>query len=355
MRHVERSERRSHKAATRVVIGTLLALCVSLAAIPTAHANWLKDMLTSTSRSSTTTGASKTSTTLRHDWAACLVALCHNYTTTTTVAGFQPPAPPPERPAPASECQSMPKAGGGTWTCTFSDEFDGTQLDLDKWFHQTRRTAANTVDTHCATDDPDVIQVVDGALHLSVVKRDAPFDCYGFYETEYASGQVSTKGKFSQAYGRFEIRARVTGAKVPGLQEAIWMWPDKPNGMWPGSGEIDIAEIYHHYPDRAIPYVHYSNPIDPNVTNNFCMIDDIHEFHTFVLEWTKERIRVLYDGQVCLDDPWMPLPPYGGRQPFNKPFFLILSQMLGQGKNAFDSATTPLPASMVVDYVRVWQ
>jgi hypothetical protein len=41
--------------------------------------------------------------------------------------------------------------------------------------------------------------------------------------------------------------------------------------------------------------------------------------------------------------------------PFDQPFFILLTQALGVGTNQFDPATTPLPATTSVDYVRVWK
>ncbi len=253
----------------------------------------------------------------------------------------------------------MPKPGGGSWVCTFADEFDGSSLDRRKWTPQLTAAGSHDAGPECFVDSPNNIAVAGGSLHLTVRKEPAPTSCNGYKQTTYTSGMVTTvpgAGKgFAQAYGRYEIRARVTGAKVKGLHEAIWMWPVQPVGAWPSSGEIDIAEIYHLHPDRSIPYIHYNNPWDANVTNNYCLIDDISQFHTYVLEWTTTSLKVSYDGQVCIDDPWQPWFPYSGRQPFDQPFYLILTQALGIGGNAFDPATTPLPASTVVDYVRIWK
>ena len=39
---------------------------------------------------------------------------------------------------------------------------------------------------------------------------------------------VTTYNRFSQAYGRFEIRAKFPAATVQGLQSAFWLWPDNP-------------------------------------------------------------------------------------------------------------------------------
>jgi beta-glucanase (GH16 family) len=299
-------------------------------------------------------------------WLWCALGLCGGAPTTTTTASTTSSSStststsstttlPPVDP----ECLPKPKEGGGLWECTFSDEFDGDDLDRTKWTPQ--QTAPNNFDTgpECFLDDPDNIAVMDGALHLTVRQEDGPVACGGTAPRWYTSGMVSTTpaggGGFAQTYGRYEIRARVTGAKVAGLHEAIWMYPVEPQWVWPWSGEIDIAEIYHRYPDRAIPYVHYSNALDPDVTRNDCLIDDIWDFHTYLLEWTPERIRISYDGEVCIDDAWAPWFPQTGRQPFDAPFFLILTQSLGIGGNQFSPSTTPLPASTIVDYVRIWE
>jgi hypothetical protein len=44
-----------------------------------------------------------------------------------------------------------------------------------------------------------------------------------------------------------------------------------------------------------------------------------------------------------------------GSQPFDQPFMVVLTQALGITTNEFDPATTPLPATTQVDYVRVWK
>jgi hypothetical protein len=41
--------------------------------------------------------------------------------------------------------------------------------------------------------------------------------------------------------------------------------------------------------------------------------------------------------------------------PFDQPFFIALTQALGVGTNSFNPATTPLPATTSIDYVRVWK
>ncbi len=86
--------------------------------------------------------------------------------------------------------------------------------------------------------------------------------------------------------------------------------------MYPASGEIDVAELFSAYPDRAVPYIHYNSAgTDPNVTNTNCLISDPSSFHTYALEWTPTSIKVIYDGRTCLIDYWNPAWPLTAPQP----------------------------------------
>jgi beta-glucanase (GH16 family) len=267
------------------------------------------------------------------------------------------PAPPPDPDACGAK---IPKGSGGYWDCTFSDDFDETTLDRSKWLPQ-RTDASGYVNglTACFVDSPDNISVSGGTLKLTARKEAAPLNCAGDFTTQYTSGMVSTaQGRFSQTYGRFEVRAKVPPAQVKGLQSSLWLWPVDATkyGAYPASGEIDIAEMFSQYPDRAVPYVHYKPLalVDPLATNTLCFVSNLAAFHTYTLEWTPSSIKISYDGKVCLLDYWIPAAPMQRPQPFDQPFFIALTQALGIGTNEFDPATTPLPATTTVDYVHVW-
>jgi beta-glucanase (GH16 family) len=257
----------------------------------------------------------------------------------------------------ATQCgPALAKVDGSAWTCTLDDEFGGSTLDRSRWVVQTTAASGFRNGPECFVDTPSNVAVAGGTLSLTVRKEAAPFTCApgtaGAYSSQYSAGMVMTAGLFSQTYGRFEVRAKLPAAKVKGLQESFWLWPDNPfkyGTTWPQSGEIDIAEIYHLYPDRAIPYIHHTPAVvDPNVTNNYCLIDDITRFHTYTAEWTPTAITITYDGVTCLVDTL----PAG--HPFDQPFMIALTQALGIGANAFD-ANTPLPATTQIDYVHIWK
>jgi beta-glucanase (GH16 family) len=274
-------------------------------------------------------------------------------------ASLQTPSPP------SCDNQQTLVADGTTWTCTFDSEFTGTSYDPSQWQAIETATSGYTSGlTACFVNSPNNISVGNGYLSLTAREEAAPFTCsdpYGNFTTQYTSGELSTYGLFSQAYGRFEVNAEVPSSAIPGLQSSFWLYPqDSVYGPWPASGEIDIAEIYSEYSVLGIPYLHYNaGPTDPltntNVVTNYACLIQPGQFNDYVVEWTPGTITVSFNGTTCLIDHWTPASPQTGFEPFDQLFFINLTQALGVGTNAFDPATTQLPATTEIKYVRVWQ
>lgn len=262
--------------------------------------------------------------------------------------------------APTKPCggKTWKKADGSPYRCSWFDEFSGSALDPDKW--TVVRTEGNGQRTgfECLVDGADAVAVAGNALSLTARRLETPMMCaspLGDFTTSYTGAMVTTWNKFSQAYGRFEIRARFPRAAVAGLQASLWLYPQRLTyGAWPASGEIDVAEWFSGWSDRVIPYLHYAgDTADPYRTNRSCLVSDPSVFHTYVLEWTPSSITFKYDGIVCLQNvSWL---PQGLSQPapFDQPFVMILAQGIGYGTNA-PTGATPFPATTQVDYVRVW-
>jgi beta-glucanase (GH16 family) len=261
----------------------------------------------------------------------------------------------PEASAQTPSCSANPDGLSGQWTCTFDDEFDGTSLNTANWQPQLTATSGYiTGGPDCYVDNPNTISVSGGYLNLSVLQT-APFQCVPGYYPQYQAGMVTSSKLFNQTYGAFEVRAKIPAASAPGLQETLWLYPQKLTyGPWPASGEIDFAEFYSQYSTLDVPYVHYAlSAADPNVTAYHCTIDPT-QFNTYEANWTPTSITVLYNGHVCLTDTWLQTPGMPAGTPFNQPFFLSLTQALGLGTNA-PTANTPLPATTQIDWVRAWQ
>lgn len=259
---------------------------------------------------------------------------------------------------------AVKKADGTLWTCTFADNFSGTSLDRTKWYPMTTAESSYAINRDCYFDSAQNVRVTGGNLKLTTRRTSKPITCRspsGSYASSYTAGSLSTVGRFSQTYGRYEIRARLPASKVAGLHSAWWLWPERQAfGGWPYAGEIDIAEYYSKYPDRSIPYLHYvrrDHPESPGVTSYTCMVKRPTDFHTYTLVWDATSITISYDGKTCLSHTIEPalgvLGPLQPGEPFNRPFTLVLTQGVGVHQNS-PTSRTPVPASMVIDYVRVW-
>jgi beta-glucanase (GH16 family) len=327
-------------AAITIVIGTVATTATSAGAAVFPWW-WFAPTTTTTAKPTTTTTAKPTTTTTVKPTTTTTAAP----TTTTTATPATPGAP---------NCTTTPvKANGTPWVCTFVDNFDGTTLDTSKWLVQTTAASNYTIGGECYMDDPKNVSVSNGSLQLTVRKEAAPVTC-GPRTSSFTGGTVNTYRKWSQTYGRFEIRAKFPTATVKGLHSALWLWPDNPvkYGAWPASGEIDIAEMYSQYPDRVIPFIHYL-PLKLTQTNNYCTLK-VDDWHTYVAEWTATTITISFDGKVCVKDT-ISARGLAAPKPFDHPFMIALTQGLGVGGNAPDPATVQVPATTSVDYVRVWQ
>ena len=256
--------------------------------------------------------------------------------------------------------EKPPKPGGATFTCAFSDDFDGQEIDATKWMpNKTTYAGVTSEAADCFVDDPDNISVSDGMLHLTSRVEPAPFVCagpLGDFTTSTTAATVMTRNRFAQSYGRFEIRARFPPTTAAGVHSALWLYPQTTSyGPWPNSGEIDIAEWYSSVPEHVFPSVHYAGEVRPASTGHTCVVASPESsFHQYAVEWTPTLMRFIYDGEQCWEYTWTPTAPLIAPQPFDQPFFVLLTQVYGGGSNAPTAASPPV-ATMDVDWVRVWK
>jgi beta-glucanase (GH16 family) len=279
----------------------------------------------------------------------------------------RPPSPPttqapPVTAPPARGCgDAVTKADGTPWVCTWADDFDGTALDASHWSPMLTKVTAFSTGGECMLDRPENLQVRDGALHLIARHELEAFTCESNtpkknFSTQVTSAMVTTLGKWDQAFGRFEVRAQLPTARVPGIATSFWMWPRDPTkyGYWPASGELDLMEWYSRHPDMILPYFHYTaQDGGTNQTTYKCRLANVSDWHTYTLEWTTETLTMLIDGRTCLVNKWNALL-LQRPAPFDQPFSLSLSQSIGPARD-YQPGVTPMPAETVVDYVRVWR
>ncbi|MCL2543731.1 MAG: glycoside hydrolase family 16 protein [Nocardioidaceae bacterium] len=243
------------------------------------------------------------------------------------------------------------KIGSRTWTCTFDDEFGGTSLDTGKWSVQTTPASGWTTADTCYLNDPGNIVESGGALHLVARRVAAPMSCGGRYSTVRTGGAVITRGHFSQARGLFVFRARYPATRLAGFWGNLWLYPERLTyGRWPGSGEVDVAEHWSGHGDTVSPSLHY--PDSSGADTRSCTVANVATFHTYAVEWGRSSMSFYYDGHLCFQRDWTTVS--GSTKPFDKPFFVMLSEGFGD----FDLPISPLlpqAGSVDVDYVRVYE
>ncbi|QIX26136.1 glycoside hydrolase family 16 protein [Nocardioides sp. JQ2195] len=246
------------------------------------------------------------------------------------------------------------KASGEPWRCSFHDDFEGTTLDLSRWTIQKDGFITGDPPGAAACYSGKNVSVADGSLRL-VARRASLLECPGLAGITkiFTSGMVSTHDTWSQRYGRFEARIHNTATTRRGLHEAYWLWPDERYGAVNGD-EIDISETYSVYPTLSVPYLHYGADdgavlSGPEQNTAYDCMAHRGEWNTYRMQWSASRIRIWVNGDLCLSNT-------SGSPAFRKRYIMMFTQALGSGTNAYNLLLPPpIPATMKVDYARVWR
>lgn len=282
----------------------------------------------------------------------------------------------------------VPSAGQGDpkptaqWKLVWADEFDGRAIDRTKWDFDVGNGFfsydANTWidgwgngELQYYTDRPDNAFVKEGRLHLRAVKE-------SLHRCGYTSAKLKTRKRdgttlFAQTYGRFEFRAKLPTGQ--GIWPALWMLPqDEKYGGWAASGEIDVMEARGREPTKVLGTLHYGGrwPANVHVSKEYVLPKGatIADFHVYALEWEPGAMRWSVDGrQYATQDFWWSssraeagkglrparaadLNPWPA--PFDRAFNLVMNLAVGGKFGGNPDRTTPFPAVMEVDYVRVY-
>ena len=197
------------------------------------------------------------------------------------------------------------------------------------------------------TDRKENVTIQNGILLITAREE-------SYKGSSYTSARLLTKGKFDQAYGRFEARIRLPWGQ--GIWPAFWMLgADIDTNPWPGAGEIDIMEFRGQEPTKILGSVHgpgYSG--GEAISKSFSLTNDRFDtgFHIFGIEWGPEFVNyyvddVLYNQITPADVP--------GEWVFNKPFYILINLAVGGTFVGPPNAETVFPQTMLVDYVRVYK
>ncbi len=226
----------------------------------------------------------------------------------------------------------------------FYDEFEGTDLDPTKWKRteeQLRQASAGG--TGWWRDE--CTQVADGNLVLTSMFKDG----------ELKSGAVDTKGLFENTYGYYEIKFKVD--KTQGLWYAFWLQCDGVTSVGNAGKdgtEIDVFEIIPVHKEFQTNFHWDGYGEDHQVGSGTPLkINDAfyEEWHIVKFLWTEQSYTVELDGEVTFHTEGDDNAKYGGICAVDT--HLKFSSEFGSwgGKVIEDM----LPATMLVDYVKVYQ
>lgn len=258
-----------------------------------------------------------------------------------------------------------PNGPTGDWHLVFSDEFNGNTLDLSKWIMCNPSFATSCLPYNeeqqkfnVAQTNNENVKVSGGNLHLVTTK-----DSSG----QIWSGMVSTGPNkfnydqpnyqpFEYTYGYYE--GRVKFPKGNGFWPSMWMLPDQDkNGPWPDSGEYDVVEIAGNDPTKGHFTAHWGpngsgdcgHPCTPQEET---ISDASADYHTYGFDWQPDGLTWYVDGKQVgnkITDP---------NAIRNHPFYIIANFSVGGSwppLNGAPDSSTVFPASMDIDYLRVWQ
>ncbi len=241
---------------------------------------------------------------------------------------------------------------GKGWTLVWSDEFASPQLDNRKWNNQVMEKPFNEEwqDYH---GGPENAYIDNGYLVIKAIH-----DGSVHAPRKYTSARLNTAQKGSWQYGKFVARIQLPHGA--GVWPAFWLLGaniDENGGdvPWPTSGEIDIMELYGCRDDSIIEVnMHYDAGGHKSMGAVPYQLDRgifAEQFHTFELEWNARQLIWRVDGnevkQTPIDKPEM--------SAFHQPFFILLNLAIGGAWSGQPDTTTPFPALMYVDWVRVYQ
>lgn len=254
----------------------------------------------------------------------------------------------------------------------WGDEFNGTSLDTGVWNYNTGYYINDDPGTwgwgnqelEHYTDSEQNVSVSNGKLKITALEDPKTFPQDPSRVAPYSSGKITTKNKFTFKYGRIDFCAKLP--KGNGMWPALWMLPnDDTYGTWAASGEIDVMEARGRLPGAVSGAIHFGGqwPANTYIGGDYSLpggqtIDS--DYHVYSVVWEEDNIKWYVDG-VCFfkatNDQWYSNgAPSNNNAPFDQEFYIIMNLAVG---GWFDGGIAPnpgdLPASMQVDYVRVYK
>ncbi|HXX99594.1 MAG TPA: glycoside hydrolase family 16 protein [Candidatus Limnocylindrales bacterium] len=260
-------------------------------------------------------------------------------------------------------------------TPVWFDEFtgpQGTPIDTTKWTYDTGiLNVNNEVEYYCAPNDtthgcnPSAPNAyIDGSGHLIIQAiAQGPNPSTVPYSGSWTSARLITNGLESFQYGRVESLMSLPVG--PGIWPAFWALGSNIGSVgWPTCGEIDYMENVPASaglgPTIISSTLHGNSPTGVyGVGGKYTFPSgDVTGMHAYGAIWSPGMVQFYVDDPTKVFNVKTASDMTGGQVwAFDHPFFLLLNLAIG-GVGSWPGPTdssTPSPAIMTVDYVRIYK
>ena len=204
----------------------------------------------------------------------------------------------------------------------------------------------------------------------------------------FTSAKVTTENKLAVKYGMIEVRLKTPNLDK-GLWPAVWLLGANYNSVgWPYCGEIDMMEMGQKQAERTrLGYggAPINNFVGANLiwyTGDACTPDNAtcaasiaydvnynkpyvassplnNRFVTYRMYWEESSIRFTVVDNGVEKDLYADVFPITAKEAaFQQPYFLLLNMAVGGNFTDAatpDQVTAPLPAKMLVDYIKIFK
>ena len=251
------------------------------------------------------------------------------------------------------QCTSRAAIDNTKWKLVWSDEFDKDGApDSSNWGYEKGFVRNSELQWY----QPDNATVSGGLLTIAAQKQQVLNPNYNAGSTDwkqnrqyaqYTSTSMTTSGKKSFLYGRFELCGQIDTRQ--GSWPAFWILG---NGLsWPASGEVDIMEYYANGVRSNIckpsgGNCDWSGSVSQTLSSLGAAWSS--KFHLWAMEWDSTKISLYLDDKLVYGYSITSTNPYTGN-----PFYILVN--LAIGANGGDPSSTTFPITYLVDYLRVYQ
>lgn len=259
------------------------------------------------------------------------------------------------------------------WTKVWGDEFSTDVIDTKRWGYNERYGSAWNYCMAINAEQRAKTNIMSDGYYNS---RALPASQFPGETAPMVTGAIISQRQLELRYGKIEARAKTNPHK--GSFPAFWMMPAESTisgtsyNTWPNNGEIDIWEQINNE-HKAYGTIHsgwanwrtdntgWPAPGKTSPAKSGSIGSDPTQWHVYALEWDSEELRWYIDGVQYFSYKNQHYAEEGSEYytenvtwPFNKKFYIILNQSVGNGSWAAKPDTEHEYLTQF-DYVRVYQ